>query len=745
MQVVLLLPGHRKLGEFWLEQVGTRRVVNIPGQPGSTPTTLLITTSTEGPTCVLQVVDLAVHPAAAAAAGGAAVGSTVSSNMLTPLQEVARLTGAGQGWSKHNPLARNSSSRLGRREQGAASSAGAGAVTPFAAAGLQLPAAAAGSGAGSSASSTAATAGPSSSSSTADGTAAGAVRSTRAPSASSRRRAAAVWQFLLQPQSRGDSEIDLSVSLQGLGVSLVSDTQELLYGSVTGLRLRVWQGSVRRSVAAVVSALKLQNTLYQAQYPVLAASPVSRSVFGVVYVGADASAGAASGTTGSSSSSSCGSSTPGSSSAVSSTVNSSTAAAGPVAIAGMVTLWRAKPGGVVCVEDCQLHLAPLAVSIEGQHLKRLLEFRSNMESKLAATAGDGPGAQGGSGPLAGVAGGSSSMSGLALRQQQQPGLGSSTQLQLASPTCSTVDLPPLAAAAAGGGGGGTSGYYWTQHQQQLLLADMPPQVLRAALQPQQVKLYFDQLYISPLQLCITFSPGSWFSSSLPAESAGGATSAAASAAAGAATKGSSEASATTVPRVAEAAAAAVVSGGSPSRPLPPAAAAGSSSSGAGNSSGSRGATSSPEQQHHHHHHHQQQQQSQGASGSRQSSSSPAPTSAGTGTSTPTPTPPATGTTTAASYSGTSGTSGTAGGGTTAPVLPVWGQMALALASAEGAWLTLGAFSLQHPLISSEALVQVSGGEGGKGCAGEGGRGGMCQGRRLGEGRVLRDGEERWCR
>jgi hypothetical protein len=41
-------------------------------------------------------------------------------------------------------------------------------------------------------------------------------------------------------------------------------------------------------------------------------------------------------------------------------------------------------------------------------------------------------------------------------------------------------------------------------------------------------------------------------------------------------------------------------------------------------------------------------------------------------------------------------------------LPVWGQIVLALAHAEGAWLTLAPFSVQHPLMSPEALVQVRG-------------------------------------
>jgi len=43
-----------------------------------------------------------------------------------------------------------------------------------------------------------------------------------------------------------------------------------------------------------------------------------------------------------------------------------------------------------------------------------------------------------------------------------------------------------------------------------------------------------------------------------------------------------------------------------------------------------------------------------------------------------------------------------------PGAPVWGQVALALAQAEGAWVTLAPLRRRHPLLSAEALPLVLG-------------------------------------
>lgn len=764
LQVLLFLRGHRPLGEFALERVGQVRRVAIPSSSrdhlsrSHTKRLLLITTYAEGPMRVLRVLDTHSHllqqplqPAAGAGYAVAAPGSGLegfsSRGSFASIADAPSANGSSAALSQQQGLSRPSSSSSLQGAAAAASGSQSARPAPTAS-GATASAGAALAGGNTSQQLTARNrtlqllsaflAAPDS----ADGPATAAVPAAAASAAIGGGSSGGALRIVAPT-------LDVRLSLDGCGLSLVSDSRELLYSSVRGVRLRFCQDALRKAVGAAVASMRVENTLYGCQYPLMLASPVSRSVFGVVYPPgpsssstaralpapaaaatdddddsdtADEAGGLAMCHTAAAASSSAGAGADGlTGSAVAAAAASVAAASAAIDAVGMdaqsiahavadelqqqeqlahhaspevspykpgtaatlpsrqpsrssstrfklqqlqpqqqqqayalqvlqphhlalgvlATVWRTQPSGVVCVEQLGLQLSPLALSLEGKHLKQLMEFGSQVAA-AAADASEGPAAA----LLA--AKGRGQAAGLAVL-----GLSSS--------------------GSVSGAGGGAAAYAGVALQQSWPPVQ-PPSLPAAATSAvrRRLKLYFEEWFISAITLCISFAPGSWFDpspASLASAWSGSAGSAAAAAVAAAA--------------AAEAAAAATA-----------AQAASDAAAGAASTDAVADSTQEP-------------------SAAEQSDSGTPLSQAEQGTSSG-----AGGQQEGAAAAADAGAAAAAVAAASSSPLPVYLQMALALAHAEeGAWLTLAPFSSTHTMINTESLVQVGVSEAARGrCA-----------------------------
>jgi hypothetical protein len=714
LQVLLFLRGHRPLGEFALERVGQVRKVTIPSSSrdhlsrSHAKRLLLITTYAEGPMRVLRVLDTHSHllhqPALPVAS--AAHTLTVPGASMEGFSSRGSLSTSAEA----GPVSYASSAKLSQQQQPSLS-------RPSSTSSLQGAAAAAGNSQAHTATAASAAAAAASGSTSQQLNArnrtlqllsaflaAEAVNKTPVDAAAPTRT---VISGSSSHASTGPLKIaapllDVRLSLDGCGLSLASDSRELLYSSVRGVRLRFCQDALRNAVGAAIASMRVENTLYGCQYPLMLASPVSRSVFGVVYLpghntagalpaGAPAAAesaeslleGEAQGAIGGAGSDGLGAAAAAAATAAAASaagldalsiahavedelqqqeqlahnqhgsmsrkqLASASVSRQPsksssqmlnkllqqhpqpqqqalqvlqphhLALGILATVWRTQPSGVMCVEQLGLQLSPLALSLEGKHLKQLMEFGTQVTAAAAGAS---------QGPSALVARGRSHGTGLAAIGNSSSGNAYTGALQHRWPPVQPPSLPTAATTAAS-----------------------------------RLKLYFEDWFVSAITLCISFTPGSWFDPS-PAGLASAWSSAGSAAAAAAA---AAEAAAA----VAAAAEAAATAGSE--------AAAGASGSGAETSTaGSIG---------------QQQAASERtdstATGDDQQDVSQAGNQHSTG---------------AADV----GAAAAAVAAATSSPLPVYLQMALALAHAEeGAWLTLAPFSSTHIMINTESLVQV---------------------------------------
>lgn len=623
-QVLLFLPGHRLLGEIPLEQIGQLRRISITSS--TKKRTLLLTTYAEGPMRVLRVVDTSTHllqqPGAvypvsrSSRAAAAARGSTASGSATA-----AAVSGGGlSSYSSQGSLGHLSRTSSNAQLQALSRSSSSTSLTSNA---QQTAKQQQQKGAGSS------------SSNAQGGSAVSAVGRPFERYQMLRRLSAFLGISAQQQQQqheglyRCDSSvasipspsIDLQVQLQGLGVSLVSDTRELLYTCARGITARVCQDAVRNALGLCISSIRVENTLYGSQYPLLLVSPVSRSVFGVVVPQA-ATAAVSSSSSATSSVAVAGQNTATAAEGVSSStelgpvatdaandsnnsgqpqgqlqtdLNPEGTASGAtqplqqqhsallphhLALGVLATVWRSQPSGVICVEQLGLQVSPLALSLEGKHIKHLVDFFSSLTAAAADTA----------------------------------------------------------AVAAGNAPSSSSGRLQQQQQQQLVPVK-PPGLPAAAVKQSQVKLYLEEVRISPVTLCVSFAPDSWFDP-LPG-------------AASTVTRGSGSSVLSDLSHVGP-----VVTLGGLSLGVPDE---------ASGTSGTNGVSATAD-----------------GSGSQPSVEAAEATIAA-----------------AAEVYGSSNS--TTGG----QQLPIWLQMALALAHAEeGAWLTLAAFESSHTCINTDSLGQV---------------------------------------
>ncbi len=436
--MLLQLPGHRKLGNFALDQMGQTREVTLPvnTEGGRTQQRRLrIQTYADGPIRVLRVADVTVHPQGAKARHGSVPLTTQPSRGM-----------GGQG-----------SAALGRR--GTAASADVGSAADASDREHSM-------GAGD----------------------ADATPKAQPRVVSDRQRVLQLKQFLHAapttsigwegassgshlPQGLGTSPLqqqqqleqqqqrqrrrgaqkkaqqqgfalDVRLELFGIGVSLVSPTQELLYASCSRLCARLAQGPMRRMLGVSIGSVRVENTLQDAQHRLMLASPVSKSVFGVKYETREASAAVP------------------------------VKAAARPALGVLCTLWCARPGGVLCFEALHVQLAPLAVSLEGMHLKLLRDFY------VAAMPGD----------------------------------------DVRSGAATSASASAAARGAAGGRDATSSSMCGGGSMPSAVVTAAPRQVPPSSQQPSEQKIYIEDVSISEIQICISFAPGSWFTPSLAAAS-----------------------------------------------------------------------------------------------------------------------------------------------------------------------------------------------------------------------------------
>ena len=64
--------------------------------------------------------------------------------------------------------------------------------------------------------------------------------------------------------------------LEGVGLSVVAPTQELLYARLSGIQARATQSKARRTLESAVRHIQADNTLASATYPVWPSHTMSR-------------------------------------------------------------------------------------------------------------------------------------------------------------------------------------------------------------------------------------------------------------------------------------------------------------------------------------------------------------------------------------------------------------------------------------------------------------------------------------
>ncbi|GIL46445.1 hypothetical protein Vafri_3439, partial [Volvox africanus] len=355
-RVLVSLPGRRRLGEYELEKVGLSQSVSVVASQtgGHGRKSLLVTITADGPTRVLKVVDMGVHPAGA-------LSSTVADRTSTASPPKRRITP-------------NRGSRMVSALDTTADFMGE------------------------------------------------------------------EWQ------------VEVTASLAGAAVSVVSDQAEVLYALAQGLHGTLLLGPAKVSASVVLQHVRWDNCLRGALFPIVLYSPVGRSIFNTammlpvpappsavpptgVEAGVAVGLGAAAATVGckgrglppgpqastapnsnnaltllgapsSPRRSTSGSpqhtttTTTAGSPAVSSDgggvakLHGSSSGAGwtsgsppaPPALAGRVVVWRNRPGGVTCVQYASLTAAPLAISIEETHLREVLRLAAQFSAAATAVA-----------------------------------------------------------------------------------------------------------------------------------------------------------------------------------------------------------------------------------------------------------------------------------------------------------------------------------------------------------------------
>ncbi|KAA6426828.1 MAG: Vacuolar sorting-associated [Trebouxia sp. A1-2] len=145
--------------------------------------------------------------------------------------------------------------------------------------------------------------------------------------------------------------LEIQVQVGGLGVSVVGDGEELLYGRISGIQLRAVTGVARQTLELAVQQVQVDNPLQNAAYPITLTSPNTQSSYGVVATAVAAAATAA--------------------------------IPKPAALCLRWSVWRTRPGHVLCVERLEMQTAPLLLEVEQAHAMQLMQFGKSLLAPLA--------------------------------------------------------------------------------------------------------------------------------------------------------------------------------------------------------------------------------------------------------------------------------------------------------------------------------------------------------------------------
>lgn len=177
------------------------------------------------------------------------------------------------------------------------------------------------------------------------------------------------------------------------------------------------------------------------------------------------------------------------------------------AVVARLELWQRRPAGVLCVEEAELQLAPLAVFVEQRHALHLAEFLAHLgasfSAAVAAAAAAAPSVR--RGRAGGTAAGTPAAAGV-------PGSAAGdadSSSHAGSEASLHVPAAGSATSAAAGGLGARGGVAAA-----LRLPGLPPEVEAllsggqggAWLAPAEQKVYIDVLRIATLELTISFMP-----------------------------------------------------------------------------------------------------------------------------------------------------------------------------------------------------------------------------------------------
>ncbi|KAL0051145.1 hypothetical protein WJX82_002690 [Trebouxia sp. C0006] len=145
--------------------------------------------------------------------------------------------------------------------------------------------------------------------------------------------------------------LEIQVQVGGLGVSVVGDGEELLYGRISGIQLRAVTGVARQTLELAIQQVQVDNPLQNAAYPIMLTSPNAQSSYGVVATAVAAAATAA--------------------------------IPKPAALCLRWSVWRTRPGHVLCVERLEMQTAPLLLEVEQAHAMQLMQFGRSLLAPFA--------------------------------------------------------------------------------------------------------------------------------------------------------------------------------------------------------------------------------------------------------------------------------------------------------------------------------------------------------------------------
>ncbi|DBA81627.1 TPA: hypothetical protein ACH3X1_007382 [Trebouxia sp. C0004] len=145
--------------------------------------------------------------------------------------------------------------------------------------------------------------------------------------------------------------LEVQVQVGGLGVSVVGAGEELLHGRISGIQVRAVTGVARQTLELAIQQVQVDNPLQNAAYPIALTSPNTQSSYGVVATAMAAAATAA--------------------------------IPKPAALCLRWSVWRTRPGHVLCVERLEMQTAPLLLEVEQAHAMQLMQFGQSLLAPFA--------------------------------------------------------------------------------------------------------------------------------------------------------------------------------------------------------------------------------------------------------------------------------------------------------------------------------------------------------------------------